>query len=523
METRSRPVGRFAVVFLVTTLVASACGTITDAVDKMIAAIEETRSSIVAESESWRLELATLSDDLADLESQASADVKSLATDTLNQVRGLTTQSIDLGAARARELIAVGGAELRCNADFVKDGVVAELDHLVASLKFWQEGKQPPAKPSHAVCAVVPSAVGLRAAGTGWVIDPDKMAAGNVVGIYGYNFHPEALPKLELHDGQDSYVRDIAVAPAYVTRYEINLDLATETFDDVAVGHRIVLVWPDRDEPNTISLTLRSPEHLILANPITDPVSPIERKERTSLSVEVRNDGGTRSGEFDVVWRPDPDDDRVVSAHGGPLEPQSSTTLHFEGYQYQRAGTVPSEIWIDSGGSDRITFPVTVQSEIASVSDCRISKPFVNVPWKVYRQEACRVQPGDQVVMKEADGCVNVGGEGEEGPLVPPWRRLTTKHYVNPRPDSNHHGLIAIPGTIDQNENRKIIDFLRESQKQPIVVRGTGFILLGYEDDEYDDNTYDWIQQGDRSDPGTADQCYLERPAHVWIEIRHTR
>ncbi len=67
------------------------------------------------------------------MESQVHSDTKGVLADITNQVQDLATQTIQLSDAKAKDLIAQAGVEFRCNTNFVKAGVIAQLQYLYPS------------------------------------------------------------------------------------------------------------------------------------------------------------------------------------------------------------------------------------------------------------------------------------------------------------------------------------------------------------------------------------------------------
>jgi hypothetical protein len=71
-----------------------------------------------------------------------------------------------------------------------------------------------------------------------------------------------------LEDASGQNMRKANVPAAYVTHYQISLDLSTEDFEGVQAGARLVFRWPDQDEPNTINLTLHPAAKLRISGPV---------------------------------------------------------------------------------------------------------------------------------------------------------------------------------------------------------------------------------------------------------------
>jgi hypothetical protein len=189
------------------------------------------------------------------------------------------------------------------------------------------------------------------------------MADRNIVRVFGYNFWPEALPTLELQNAAGQKIRNVSLRAAYVTHYQLNLDFSGENFSGVITGARVVFRWPDKDEPNTISLTLQSPGKLKISNPVFTPSSPTAQRDSVTLSVRITNQGGLRSGNFVVNWTPDPNDSRVLSISRTALNPGESVTLSFPGYVYQRGGTIESKVSL-SNGDDTQSYSLRVAAPI---------------------------------------------------------------------------------------------------------------------------------------------------------------
>jgi hypothetical protein len=143
---------------------------------------------------------------------------------------------------------------------------------------------------------------------------------------------------------------------------------------------------------------------------------------------------------------------------------------------------------------------------------CTIVQPDVRKQESDYKNVV--FAPGD-VVDVYANGCVQTGGVGS-----------TWKRYVNPSgPESGryYHGLVRIPTS---QENQGGLVRINNVIGRHLHVTGNGlpvsqlYLHLGYEDDDYSDNSYN------DHDDGTEDQCKMTSsdplsggPAYVIITI----
>lgn len=352
-----RQIAIVAVIAVSTVGLLSACG---KSADDAISTIAGAETTISQTSDAWRAELQQLSQSLDALEGQASTDSKEAITLAANQVSDLTTQAVDLTDAKAQDLVAQAGVEFRCNAGFVKQGVTSELNQIVANLRFWEaQHKLPTAEPAHTTCWVDPTAAALYPDGGGWKVDTSTMAEKDIVHIYGYDFAADRLPTIELEDAKGNVIRDSTITTAYVTHYQIDLDLSTENFTGVTPGSRLVLAWPDAQDPTTISLTLASGARLQITNPIFSVVKPTATVDPVSLRVTVTNTGGTRSGAYTLLWVPDPQQAMKQSKTRGPLNPGETAVVDFDSYVFPDSGSIPSVVSLDNG-DDTETYPLIV-------------------------------------------------------------------------------------------------------------------------------------------------------------------
>jgi len=113
-------------------------GNINTPIDNVIGELDKTMQTIQGMSSGWQAELPKLVNDLSGIESQASGGMKGTMADAINQVQDLATQSIQFSDAKAQDLIAQAGVEFRCNAGFVKTGVIAQLQYIRNDLEFWK-------------------------------------------------------------------------------------------------------------------------------------------------------------------------------------------------------------------------------------------------------------------------------------------------------------------------------------------------------------------------------------------------
>lgn len=326
----------------------SACGS--KALDDVINEIDSARATIDSQSTAWRDQLQKLVTNLDGLESQVSADTKDVIVSATNQITDLTNQTIQLTDAKVQDLIAQAGVEFRCNADFVKANVSDSLQYVVDDLKFWEGNhKHLSSPPHHANCWVSPSTLSLYPNGAEWSVDTSTMSDKGVIHVYGYHYRPDALPSVEMVNIHGDVIRDAIIKPAYVTQYQLDLDTSAEHFADVAPGSRLVLRWPDVDDPTTITLTLHAPALLQLTNPVVTPAAPRAGVDPAVLRVTVTNIGDVRSGAFTVNWQPDPQQPTTLRKDHTPLNPGEPVTISFEGYVYLRDGLMRSTISLNNG------------------------------------------------------------------------------------------------------------------------------------------------------------------------------
>ncbi|MFC7532427.1 hypothetical protein [Actinoplanes sp. GCM10030250] len=378
-----RRTGAVLVVLLLAAAGLGGCG-VSDDIDKAINEIDKTRSTVESISSSWRDELPKLAAELKGLENQVAADAKTVVSDATNQVQDVANQAIQLSDAKAQDLVAQAGVEFRCNAGFVKSGVVSQLQHLVDDLKFWKKTKSHlNAKPIHSVCWINPTVLSLYPNGDGWLIDSSNMSDKNVVRLFGYNFRPDALPVLELQNAAGQNIRNANLKSAYVTRYQVNLDFSSEDFKGAQAGSRLVFRWPDQEDPNTVNLILNRPAALRIAGPTFTPPAPTATKDSVILKVAVKNEGGTRSGTFQVYWKPDPIDPRILSVTRAPLNPGESADVSFPGFVYTRGGTISSTVSL-SNGDDAKNVPLVVADPPAVPAPERDLPGFPQIPSTTY-------------------------------------------------------------------------------------------------------------------------------------------
>jgi hypothetical protein len=154
----------------------------------------------------------------------------------------------------------------------------------------------------------------------------------------------------------------------------------------------------------------------------------------------------------------------------------------------------------------------------------RIDQPFVEGP--SYEYTSVLFQPGDRITI-DAGGCVQTGGSGE-----------TWKRYVNPTgsgsgwPGGLYWGWVTIPGAVfADNPNQPVTHVpigsftggLQHDFIVPDIGQSTDFaqpldLIVGYTDDEYDDNGYY------SHDDGNDNQCALDHdggPAHLNLAVQH--
>ena|ERR1043166_6379056 len=156
---------------------------------------------------------------------------------------------------------------------------------------------------------------------------------------------------------------------------------------------------------------------------------------------------------------------------------------------------------VPTGTAFAETVSKTVDSPILTIWE--IKEPNVSQRQTDYGNIVFR--QGDTVVVA-AGGCVQTGGRG-----------LTWKRYVDPsgaNSDRLYHGLIRLPG---QGGMIRIGEFMNNLKQYTVPESGDMILHLGYEDDDYTDNSYE------KHDDGTEDQCKNVGNAFVTITIVHPK
>ncbi|MFG1616041.1 hypothetical protein ACGFI3_25035 [Nonomuraea wenchangensis] len=330
----------------------TSCGA-TDAITDAVSQIELTQKVIQRESSAWRNELPQLQLRLNSLieqqQGKLTADAKQILADTSNDVRSLAQETVTLAGLTAEQLTAKFGTEARCNIDFARSRVSADLTTLVERLKFWQQHHNRPPRPPHSVCQITPDNVELRTTGLneGWSM---SLPTDKVVGVYGYNFRSDAVPAVELQDRTGNKLRDSKVSVSYVTQYQLNLNFGSEDFSQIAPGARYVLRWPDQPDPNAISVTLIKPAQLKILDVAVQPSAARARVDLVRAVVDLVNQGGSDTARFVVRWTPGPNDP-VQDLSIDSLGAGERMKVTFPGYVYKTAGSFQTDIVV-GGGSD---------------------------------------------------------------------------------------------------------------------------------------------------------------------------
>ena len=291
------------------------------------------------------------------MEGKISSDAKGVLTDSITQVQDMVAQTIQMTDAKAQDLISQAGVEFRCNANFIRQGAIDQLTAIVEDLKFWKaNGQHQDKRPNHAVCWINPSTLMLQPNG---IVNPSNMGDPYIVHVFGYNFWSDKLPTLELHDATGNKVRNVNVSPAYVTHYQLNLNFSGEQFTNLTPDMKVVFTWPDKPDPNSISLVAIQPSHLNIQSVTFNYPMPRAKLDSVFPSVVIFNDGGSAAAPFTINWSPSPGAPLQSVWFTSNLGAQDSTTVIFPGYSYQVCGTFQSNISL-STGSDSRNFSITV-------------------------------------------------------------------------------------------------------------------------------------------------------------------
>lgn len=176
------------------------------------------------------------------------------------------------------------------------------------------------------------------------------------------------------------------------------------------------------------------------------------------------------------------------------------------------AATMPA---LSSSSGPVPTVPADCTRSAVSKSTTCVISPIVTVP--LVSVPSVTFHEGDLVTV-HADGCVTTGGAG-----------ATRKSYVAPsgaNSDRLNHGRIWIPGATDSlirisaiNDKTLVVSHVPQHLEAT-----TPPLMLGYEDDNYDDNSLDagcrrllGICLGE--DYGTGDQCKGVGPARIRLNV----
>jgi len=167
-------------------------------------------------------------------------------------------------------------------------------------------------------------------------------------------------------------------------------------------------------------------------------------------------------------------------------------------------GTLRCVIW-ESATRGYVSLPVDEKTSESTTKVWRIDQPVVNDP-NPFNYDMVAFKPGDAIRIS-AGGCVQTGGHGS-----------TWKSYTNPTGDNagNYYsGMLSIPGVTGNLQRIGGVLAPREwfvPRDLPPTVLPQLHLIIGYQDDEYDDNGYY------SHDDGNNDQCQNVGPA--WIEVK---
>jgi hypothetical protein len=334
-------------------------------VDDIITAAQTSLDKITQQSDNWRDELSKLTTKLEAMEGTISTDSKTILTDTLTQVKDLTNQTIQMTDAKAQDIIGQTGVELRCNLSFVKQGAMDQLQAIIRDLQFWKaHGQHKDYRGNHWVCWINPTTISLYPNGQ---INPVNMGEPYVVHIFGYNFWADRMPTFELQDGNGQKIRNIQASAGYVTHYQFNLSLSGESFQEQNPNIRIVFIWPDTPDPNTISLVRIQPSLLTFDSVQYNNKSPQATIDPIYPQVVIKNIGGSASDPFQVIWKPSPDAPPQSITVTDQIGPGNTKTIQLPSYTYDICGTYSSSISLSTGSVNRID-PITVKPYCPSVN-----------------------------------------------------------------------------------------------------------------------------------------------------------
>jgi hypothetical protein len=178
---------------------------------------------------------------LADLSAKWQDTLKTLETNLARDAQTTLANEVDVVLQRG---ISASGAELRCDADFIRNRIVQQIQNVKAQLL---KKQLTPIIPS--ICQVVPSVIDLR-------LSADRRSA---ISFVGYDMDISQPMKLTVwlldRDGSE---RDVTGALAIPDHYLMTLNIAQNGVDFQPTSNKIALRW-GKAELGTVSIT-RDPE-----------------------------------------------------------------------------------------------------------------------------------------------------------------------------------------------------------------------------------------------------------------------
>ena len=191
------------------------------------------------------------------------------------------------------------------------------------------------------------------------------------------------------------------------------------------------------------------------------------------------------------------------------IESQAWAWLQRVAFHCWRGRAIVLSIVLLAGTAACVRLPPVVQApdcqQVVGLSAIAITCPQPIVTQRMTSYSSVKFEAGDRIRV-EAGGCVNIGG-------FPAY----VKHYVEPRGGDAfrlYRGLIWVPGATEGPVPLKSV--LGRTLTVAAGYPGDMYLRLGYEDDNYSDNSYTWK---DASVQTECDQGVGKASEPAWVSL----